>query len=132
MSYLEDLDSLTDGQSFTTILTKAQSLLSNEDLWCAGAHALDAERHKVRANDPKAIAWSLEGAVALVSNQYGIAPPAILKLLDLAICRMLSVEDPGILNTHDAGWFNDSVDHQDIIAVLELAKEMASEGGGML
>lgn len=127
LTYFDDLDALIE-QSPVEVLEQAQELLRDPDRWCVNAHATDQAGNKVRPNSEHATAFSLEGALAWASNDYGIAPPSLLHLLDEAVGRFLSLEDPpGICNTHDAGWFNDQFEHEDVLALLELAKEMASE-----
>lgn len=49
--------------------------------WCAGADARDCFGLAVAASDPAATAWSLPGALAVVSERPGVGPAALREAL---------------------------------------------------
>lgn len=109
---------LMGAQDLKAILSKAYLLLSNYQVWCQGAHALNSKCQIVRINSPEAVAWSLEGAVGKVSNDYGIVPYHALKFLDALV-----LEITGRNETADE--FNDIATHESLLEFLQEAIKRA-------
>jgi hypothetical protein len=83
--FFEHTDSLTSGKSALQILRETRQLLSVKERWTKSARARDQFGNVVRPEDPRAVAWCLEGAVARVCNPFGITPASIMRLLDRTI-----------------------------------------------
>ena len=115
------------------ILRIARMLLSDVRLWAQGARARDIEGHRVQPHDPRAVCWSVSGAIAIASNPHGITPPKIIKLLDEIVKEWKLVAiiwpppdvDPAgcpeIWESSDD--FNDARPHRFILALLDEAIE---------
>jgi hypothetical protein len=116
--FLERCNQLMMGQSPVDILGKAYTTISNPGRWAVGAQALSADGYMVRPHDPRAVAWDVEGAVAMASNSYGILPPYFMLLLD-SVAQSYGVLSIGLLN--------DSMRHEVVLEVLE--KAIALAGG---
>lgn len=115
MTFLEQCDALTEGQTPYQVLAKAKELISDSSRWAREATAQDSRGNRVHPSDTLAIKWDVEGAVAICSNPHGIAPPAILKFLDDIVLEQHGF-DMGV------GQFNDIVlDHGLILGVLDEA-----------
>lgn len=56
--------------------------LSSEVLWTQGARARDEDGRIVKPHSPRAVCWSINGALALASNPLGVTPPVLLRVLD--------------------------------------------------
>jgi hypothetical protein len=102
----------------------ARMLLDNPVLWTQNAMARDAKGQRVKPNSPRAVCWSLNGAIAIASNPQGITPPPILRLLDDIVREwgMVSpvwLEGPEIWESCDD--FNDQRPHRFILALLDEA-----------
>jgi hypothetical protein len=73
---------LMGGQSPQSILLRALWVLRDPNRWARTYFAEDADRKWVPNNDPRAVRWSIEGAVAMACNSAGVLPPFFMKLLD--------------------------------------------------
>ena len=63
-----------------TILTDARKLLSRTGAWTQGAYARDAAGVGLRASEPTACSWCIQGAMFKVRNLTGnLATPEILR-----------------------------------------------------
>lgn len=102
------------------ILTETRELLSDESRWACGATALDQNCHRVRPTEEQAAAWCLVGAVAKCSNDEGICPPALLRYLDHIVVEYTD----GLFD--GAEKFNDVIDHDGLLKLLDLAISRAS------
>jgi len=119
-SFLAQCDALTGERSHLEILTDAFALLSADGRWCQGAHALRADGYAVRPNNGWAVAFSIEGALAHCSNQAGIVPPTLIRLMDQMVLDFLSIgTTAGIWEDRDVGWFNDTFDHASVVELLD-------------
>jgi hypothetical protein len=137
-TFLSGFDALTGGQTLAEILHKVIVLLDDEDNWCQGVRATDGKvikvhgeedkLHIVKANDPNAVAVSINGAIGRVSNEFGITPPFILDWLDRLVLEFVNDEDKtkGVHNLHDLDWFNDTYTHEVIMNFLHEAYRRAS------
>ena len=99
-------------------------LLENPMLWAQGARARDVQGRRVTPNSPRAVCWSLNGALAIASNPQGITPPSLLRLLDGIVKEWGMVapvwtEGPEVWETCDD--FNDQRPHRFILALLDEA-----------
>lgn len=72
------------------ILRMTRIFLSDRVLWCSQAVAMDNEDRNVRPNSPNATSWSVEGAVALISNRKGWYPRYFMRLFDYVIHTFFS------------------------------------------
>jgi hypothetical protein len=115
---LEECDALTQGKNSVQILHETRSLLLDPQHWTPDHRACDMHGRTCRAEDPRAVAWDLEGAVARISNPFGITPPIIIKALDEAVKE--------ISGRHlNAGYFTDrSRNHNVVIQVIDTAIHM--------
>lgn len=107
------------------ILRIARILLSDITLWTQNAHARDELGQRVKPNHPAAVCWSINGAIAIASNPYGITPPSIHRLLD-SIVREWGMVQPlfqegGVEIWEDSDDFNDQRPHRFILALLDEA-----------
>jgi hypothetical protein len=119
-AFVAECNALTSGQTIHEILVKALSLLSDETKWCQLAIALNKDCRKEKINSRNAVAWSIEGAIGLSSNPYGIIPPFILKGLDELVHELTGKDET-------VGWFNDHHNHE---AVLGFMQEAIRRAGG--
>ena len=99
-------------------------LLEDPLLWAQNSRARDAQGRKVRPNDPSAVCWSLNGAIAIASNVRAITPPSLLRFLDSIVREWGMVApvwegDPKVWETCDD--FNDQRPHRFILALLDEA-----------
>ena len=117
---LQGYNSMTNGQSLKQILIGMRKLLENDEKWATNGIALDAEGHIVKAHDPSAVMWDLIGAAAVCSNDYGISPPPVILFLDHMCAKASGGE------YDEAGRFNDNIDHEGLLAMLDMAIEEAS------
>lgn len=106
------------------ILRIVRMLLENPILWTQGARARDAKGKRVKPNDPRAVCWSLNGAIAIASNEQGITPPELLRLLDgivkeWGMVAPVWLEGPEVWEGCDD--FNDQRPHRFILALLDEA-----------
>ncbi len=60
----------------------ARMLITDVQLWTQHARARDAWGRRCKPNSLRATQWSMNGALAVVSNPHGIAPPYLLRRLD--------------------------------------------------
>jgi len=112
----------------------ARELLGDSSRWTQGARARDVEGLPVFPHSPRATRWSMNGALAVVSNPWGITPPRLLQTLDRIAreCQLVSVlcryEVGGIRWDlwESADDFNDQRPHNYILRLLELAAQDAA------
>lgn len=107
------------------ILRIARILLTDISLWTQGARARDALGKKVKPHDPRAVCWSLNGAIAIASNPHGITPPGLLMFLtnivkEWRLIVLLYKADEFEL-WEDVDDFNDQRPHRFILALLDEA-----------
>ena len=100
-----------DTERCADILLGAIVLLGHYPNWCQGKVAVSTDGRCVKTSSPEAVAWSIEGAVAKLSNPQGIAPPNLLWYLDHLV-YVLTGRDEGV------GWYNDYYDHGTVIDFL--------------
>ena len=112
--FLEECSALTSGKTIVQILKDVRTVLYDPERWTQGVRALDAEGNQVRAEDPEAVCWCIEGAIGVVCNPYGVTPPHVLKALDKVVFAMFG-RDCGV------GYLNDMVEHEVIIQLLDEA-----------
>jgi hypothetical protein len=97
-------------------------LLDNPLLWTQGARARDEKGHRVRPNAPTAVCWSINGAIAIASNERAITPPSLLRFLDgivkeWGMVAPVWLDGPEIWDGCDV--FNDERPHRFILALLD-------------
>jgi len=115
VAFLEQCDTLLEGQTPYQVLAKARELISDPTRWTQEATAKDSRGNRVHPSDTLAIKWDVEGAIAICANPYGLAPPAILKFLDSIVLERHGF-DMGV------GQFNDVVlEHRLVLGVLDEA-----------
>lgn len=118
--FLAQCDALTGGRGPKDILTPALHLLLCEERWCQEAQACTAEGYVCRINDPQAAKYSIEGALAVCSNQVGVVPPSLMRLMDCMVIDFLELgTEAGIWEDRDVAWYNDHFDHLSIVELLE-------------
>jgi hypothetical protein len=112
---------LTDEQSLGQILNKTIAILEDPRRWTIEAQARDQHNRKVHIDDPTAVSFSIEGALALASNDIGVVPPPVLRILDqemLDYCGFERRAVAGIMEERDLGWYNDAYTHDDILTFM--------------
>lgn len=102
----------------------ARLLISDPYLWTQNARARDISGRRCAANHPDASSWSLNGALAVVSNPFGITPKWLLSALDqlvqeLGFSTVLWEGPPALHTTCDD--FNDEHNHADVMNLLDTA-----------
>jgi hypothetical protein len=103
-----------------TILADARALLSDPERWTTGTLAQREDGLPVDPWSPSACCWCLVGALQCVarrggapySDEYAAAYRALNRLLDQS----------------DAVDFNDTAEHEDVLALLDRAIAEASRG----
>ena len=105
---------LTSGRSYKDVLLAALFLLQDESKWTQQAHARNRNGTSVRPTSPYAVCWCVLGAVAKVSNRYGIIDPQLIKYLD----AFMEWKYPGRFTN-----FGDFNDYHTYGVVLGLVKE---------
>lgn len=105
-------NALLNGQSYEHILRKALRRLRHPDNWTREAWARNPEGRRVRACDPLAVSWDLEGAIAVECNSMAVYPPYFIKLMDEVAA------DHGF---ESAGMLNDGGSHELVLTALEEA-----------
>ena len=113
-AFIASCNALTNGQSLPEILERVIALLSDYPRWCQGAYAASADGRIVKAGSPEAVAWSIEGAVGICSNEHGVVPLFILEYLDQLVFE-LTGKDEGV------GWYNDRCTHEALLNFLQEA-----------
>lgn len=121
--FLKHCDTLTSGQSLEQILIKVINFVSDEEKFSNYFFAADENWRPVKIIDPRAVRWSIEGAVGLASNDFGVVPPAILKFLDGVVHEYTGQEE-------DVGWFCQNFCHEEVMAFLQVALGKARLLGG--
>ncbi len=81
-AFFERCNALMGGQHPRTILRRAIEILSVPEQWTRFASASDEFGNHVRPEDPRAVAWCIEGAISVASNRFGIVPPYFMLILD--------------------------------------------------
>lgn len=101
--FFERCNALMGGQEPWEILQNTYDLLSNEACWTQGARARDQEGVPVQPEDPNAVAWDIEGAVAISCNSFGILPPYFMVVLDQVAMEMrcIGVNEANEAFTHE-------------------------------
>lgn len=106
-------------------LSAARLLISDGRLWTQGARARDSKGRKCPPNDPSATQWSMTGAIAVVSNPYGITPVWMLQQLDWLAMYLGLVEclyhTDSIILWHSCDDMNDERPHADVMQFLDVA-----------
>jgi hypothetical protein len=108
---------LMAGQGPQSILLRALWVLRDPNRWARQYFAEDEDRNWVPNNDPRAVRWSISGAVAAASNPEGIMPPYFMKLLDEATLSLYREESVNCLEEYCS--------HGHIVQVLLRAVELA-------
>jgi hypothetical protein len=80
--FLERCNALMQGQDPVTVLRRALEIIREPEQWTPRSRALDANNNPVRPEDPNAVCWCIEGAIALACNNFGILPPYFMLVLD--------------------------------------------------
>jgi len=119
-TFLARCNTLMGGQSPKDILRQAHRLLEDPVHWTRGARARDDNGRTVRPEDPNAVRWCLEGAVALACNDFGILPPYFMVLLD-----QTAEEDFGHMS--GASLFNEHYGHEAVLILLKCAMLRVTE-----
>ena len=115
---------LVGGKTDVQILTDVLALVEDRNRWCQEAYALDIEGNLVSAVSADAAAWSIEGALGVCSNEWGIPPPHLLEYLDQRVLDYMEVPGPpGVWQDYDVGWFNDYATHETMVQFMEGALE---------
>ena len=108
----------------------ARMLLTDIELWSQGARARDEDGHPCLPHDARACQWSMNGALAIASNPYGITPPALLELLDGIVKEWKLVErlylEGGVELWETCDDFNDHRPHRFVLALLDEAAARAA------
>lgn len=104
----------------------ARMLLSDIELWAQGARARDERGLPCKPHSPRAICWSLNGALAVSSNPYGITPPSLLEVLDgivreWGLVQRLYLSEYGHEVWEDCDDFNDQRPYRFVLALLDEA-----------
>ena len=111
----------------------ARMLISSPYLWTQNARARDSRGNKCAPNDPDAAQWSLNGAIAVVSNPRGITPTWMLKCLDQLVydvgqAKDLYYSDHTFLQ-YSCDDYNDDRNHTDVINLMTTAEAWMRENG---
>lgn len=118
-NFLDQCDTLVAGQSLQDILFRARQLLTDIESWCQYSMATTVDGLAVRSEDPLAAKWSIEGAVAKVSNEWGICPPSVLQFLDSVVFDYVGIDE-------NVGYFNDNTSHEAMLDFLDEATRRAA------
>jgi hypothetical protein len=106
------------GQTPQSILLRALWVLRDPNRWVSFHRAADVNYNWVPANDPRAVRWSIEGAVAMACNPEGVLPPFFMKLLDEVSLELYREESVNCLEEYCR--------HQHVVQVLQRAIERVS------
>lgn len=117
-SYLAQCNTLMAGQPPRDILRRALGIIEDPRRWHHFTH--DAEGSIVKATDPSAVRWDLEGAIAASCNRYGILPPYFMVLLDETLREDFGFE-------WGSAYYQQSHHHDAVVALLKMAIERAPE-----
>jgi len=111
----------------------ARMLISDGRLWTQGARARTTKGYKCAPNHYEATQWSMNGAIAVVSNPYGITPVAIMQQLDWLAMHLGLVEclyhTSSIILWHSSDDFNDERAHADIMQFMDIAYTWFKDNG---
>jgi hypothetical protein len=113
-SFLARCNALMEGKSPREILEQALSKLAEPHHWTQGARARDGQGAVVRPEDPTAVCWDIEGAIAVSCNRFGVLPPYFMVLLD-------SVAEDEFGYPYGASHFNEHYDHDSVLTLLRIA-----------
>jgi hypothetical protein len=98
---------LMSGRRPLDIMRMARLFLSEEILWTSEALARDDAGNNVRPNNPRASSWSVEGALALMSNESATLPLYFARVLDHVIHRHFPTLVSGNLDSGSASTFGE-------------------------
>lgn len=115
--FLQQCSILTGGKPTLQILKEALELLVDPDRWTKYTRARASDGTPVRPEDPTAVCWCVEGAVAVLSNEYGVLPPQLMKALDRAVWSLSG-------EYLSAGVYNDKVTHPLVLLLLQEAIQL--------
>ena len=115
-AFFEHTSALTSGKKPLQILCETRELLSVEQRWTQGARARDVWKNPVRPEDPTAVAWCIEGAVAVVCNPFGITPFSMLRLLDKVVSIVFHTEEEITVSM-----YNELMYYEAIVCLLDEA-----------
>lgn len=121
--FLEGSLPLMCGQTPQNVLLRALWVLRAPSRWVCFRRAVDANWDAVDVNDPRAVRWSVDGAVAAASNPQGVLAPYFQKLLDEVVLEMYG-EDGGI------NCLEEYCSHGIVVRVLFRAAEKAGQSEG--
>jgi hypothetical protein len=118
----------------------ARLLITDVYVWTQHARARDASGRNCKPNDPRACSWSMNGAIAVVSNPHGVTPPFLLRRLDFMVMELGKVNRlfPQQGEPHHATcaevWessddFNDFRTHADVLNLMDAAYVWLYERG---
>ncbi|MCF4125183.1 DUF6197 family protein [Methylobacterium sp. SyP6R] len=99
------------------VIARMIALLADPARWCRGAGARDAVGRPCSPTSPRAVAWSLEGAIDRAAGQ----DPAIGDVVEDRLCALLpDMAGPAVFND----WPETA--HEDVVALLRQALASAA------
>jgi hypothetical protein len=111
----------------------ARMLISSSYVWTQNARARDSHGNKCAPNDPDASQWSINGALAVVSNPQGITPTWLLQCLDQLVVECGQAEllysEGGVLLWSNCDDLNDDRSHADVLNLLTTAESWMRGNG---
>ena len=121
-------------------LRAARMLITDVSLWTQRARARNASYRRCGPNDPEATQWSLNGAIAVVSNPQGVTPPYLLRRLDIAVIELgvsrRLFPEPGEVWASGCFelWescddFNDNRTHAEVLDLMDMVAQGLQEAG---
>lgn len=138
-----DLDSLYVGQetilggnrsAALVTLQSAHDLILDRGRYITHAMSLNAEGKPVKPQDPTAVAWNMEGALARHCNEWGIIPPSILQHVDYCVPLYSVYVQLPMSPDHFAtfGDFGEYYHHEHALGLLNYARELLVQGKSRL
>lgn len=113
MISLDAIVATTRNSSFKTTLTRTAEILKTPEQWTQGVFARTPEGEPVKPKDPRACSWCLLGALAMVSNEFGIIAPPLLRLIEDVMHSIYQDKFASI------GEMNDYIDHESLLVFLD-------------
>ena len=106
-----------------SLLTRARLLISDKSRWTPGAQAKDAQGNEVKFSEPSACRFDARGAVLKMAHVIpgADAAGAIRLLEDVANSMAEDRKDP-------LGYVNDTLGHDSVLQVYDLAIQQAKVG----